>query len=340
MDPKEKLQPLPVKGEEQQPQTELENEQPELDENLSQETIDDFDAVAGDKPGAEDDVTVPPAERRARKKAKSQDDTGEAAPSQPTGEEKPEEKPEQKPEEKPQGLDPKEVLDLGPVKYDRETLVNKLRERDAYVGYANKYYGIFGMTPEQAEVYWKPLLDDIRKDPAMGEYLEESIQHYRDVKAKRSGNEGEKPAQPAVDEKTQKRLDELELADRTRRMAEAKQRVDSEKAVLVEKYPALADEKVMALVAGHAFTRIQQGDGNYTLTQAADDLAEYLTRLQAKTETTTQQETQPQPKPKVPALNGSAGASPAGSRKRNDRFTGDLEDAVDDWIDQSASHGF
>lgn len=219
---------------------------------------------------------------------------------------------------------------------------------------ANSFRDIFGVTAEQATAVWKPVIDGIRQDPSRAEffdkmaevvadpaqraYVEKAVAFFEAERAK--GNPeaaaapaAAKPAEPFKDP----RVDQM-LAQQQRAQMEATRiAVDSEKRAMITEFPQLADSDLMQWVAIKALNRINgdpqrgvPGDPTYTLTRAMRD---NLTHIQRFGGAPAPLAAAPAAKP-VPALNGSGGAAPGGSRRADTtpKSYSTPDDALDAWV--------
>ena len=173
---------------------------------------------------------------------------------------------------------------------------------------------LFGMPLEQAATEWKPLLERVNADPEFGEYLSRSIAHYfsETGTAAPSTQPNLDPAYRAAQtaqrtaEATQQQFATYLNAQSTQR---AMDHIQAERHALVVKYPKLANPALYDIVSKHAYSKLYE-DQSYTLTRAANDIAAHLNLADAPAQAASLT-----PAPEVPALVGSNGASPNGTRR-------------------------
>lgn len=292
-------------------------------------------AVAPEQPKQEESAASaqPTRDAGATPPAQAKDAAGQPAPAQPAPQTQP---------VAPAPFDSNEAISLtADYKLTRGQMIQALNERHGAMQEADSFRQTFRMTAQQAEQTWKPLIDKMLATPALGQYLEDCIKHFEENSGKNApAPEGQPYGDPEARAQITRLEAELRKRDeqyRSQEVERAKAAIAQEQSALITRYPALSDPQVMQMVAQRAFSGLQQ-DPQYTLTRAANDLATYLERLAPPA-------AGGQPKPaEVPALVGSAGASPTGSRRQErpkPKTYASADDAADAWINgDAAAAGF
>lgn len=299
-------------------------------------------------------ITTPPAEREkpaADDAAAQQQPAAEAAPAATTPD--PNAAPPQA--EKPK-YDPAERYALADgLEVTRAQIVQGLRERSAWGEELRKFQDVFRVDAATVERTWKPIVDKMIADPGLidfvdnrlkdydnaekRQYIEDCAAHYDTLK----GGAPAANAQPqasrltAEERATLARADQLVRDQQAREQQQAQQNaraaIDAERTNLVKEYPVLGDERLMRIVAQHAYGKLYGGDKDYTLTRAVEDLRDVITRWGGAAPA-------PAPAAQVPALNGASGAAPAGSRPTppppRRRSFANADAALEAWMNEDA----
>lgn len=240
----------------------------------------------------------------------------------------------------------------------RDQLTKTLDFTNVAMTEANTFRDIFGITADQAKAVWKPVIDGIRQDPSRAEffdkmaeivadpgaraYVEKAVKFFEE--ARKNGDPEAQPRQPVVAKPAEPykdpRVDAMLAQQQRAQMEAASIAIGAEKRSMLEKWPQLADERLMRTVAIEALNRIngdpQRGvapDPTYTLTRAAQDMVSYIDRFGTPAAPVAAVAAAPV---KVPALNGSGGASPTGSRRADTapKTYANPDAALDAWVEE------
>jgi hypothetical protein len=302
------------------------------------------DAPATDAPPAADPATPPAAKPAVVAEAKP----GEA---EPPAADKPAEKP------KPTyAADERFALganaDGTPVEWTREQIVSALRERESVKPLAEesgKWRELFGVDYAKAEGDWKPLLGKLRAnpqltlamdaaldDPALSDYLLRSVAHFNDERA--AGNvpaAQPRDGQPQPQTEEQKRIAALEQRIAARDRQDQLDAATREITDAVRQYPILGQDRALFEELIQTADLLHARDPKMGMKDALASkraLYEAITLARAKNAAPAEP---PADVPPVPALLGSAGAAPGGSRPVDNgrpKKYDDLGDAVEDHL--------
>lgn len=239
----------------------------------------------------------------------------------------------------------------GDTEWTRDQIVEALKDRATAAPLAKEAEGfrtLFGMPLEEAQRAWGPVmqrlaaepktvafLDAYLADPKKAEYLEQCAAHF-DEKTRGTAPAATAATAPAVDPRLASEVKELRAWREQQERQAAQDRFNREWAQATAKYPFLATDKALqndlALTAQALFA---QDNTKGLLDAIALKAALYDAKLIASqapaAAVTTAPAVAPQPQP---AVLGSSGASPTGTRQPSTRpkSFGSLDDAVDDWV--------
>lgn len=249
------------------------------------------------------------------------------------------------------------------VEWTREQIIAGLKERAQFqplAAEAQGYQQLFGMPLEDAKKAWGPILqrlaseqhtvqflDSYLSDPKKAEYLNECSKYF-------DQNNGGAPAtatpaatthDPTVTE-LRNQVTELKTWQAKQLQDAANARASREIQTVTEKYPFLNTDAqardalfklAMALHNEDVKNGVPDLEARGILEAVQMNAALYDARLIAER----QQLTQPAPAAlEVPAVLGSQGASPGGSRQitRKPESNVDLNEAVEDWLATDSKH--
>lgn len=228
-------------------------------------------------------------------------------------------------------------------------VIQRLRdyaEAEPQIAEAKNFREFFGGDLEKTKAAWTPMIDALRAHPERIRFLEDALenmppekfqflvdsaQHYDSqipAEAAPAQPAASAPAQPEkyaqIDPETKQRLEKFERY-------QAEQEAKTQWNGALDEFPILRERADLRNSLIELFNAMYARDPN---TRLEDALRINRPMYQAIVVATAGQE-QPAAAPVVPALNGSPGASPAGTRQRvvskPQTFTS-TDDAVDEWL--------
>ena len=220
-----------------------------------------------------------------------------------------------------------------------------LRERTPIVEEINTWRDVFKIPAAQAKEVWAPLIQEIGADPELGEYLEDCRTHYHTRKGTKragaaAGNQPGVPSAYGADADLRRDLDQVKTQLTQERATAAQNAVRVEMDTLAARFPALKDPTVRSFLAQRALQGNRQNP-SYTLTTAAEELADYLNRLHQQPVGGAVDP--PRAAVAVPALTGGQGATPNGARPQPSLAPVAFKspDAAEaDWLRNRRAYGF
>src|SRR6185437_2739790 len=307
------------------------------------------DAATPDVPVTPDDVTPPatPAEPTA---PQAQAPTEPLVDAKPAGEPKPA-TPAATPEPTRLSLEGKYFIADGNEPWTGAQVIEGLRERATeapLVAEAQGFREFFGADLEKAKEAWTPMLDALRSRPERIRFLEEALEKMPDDKFQYLLESSQywdtqtpaavdpaaaTPAQPTAEQPKYAQLDPQTKARLERfEQVQAEREAATEWNAALTEFPILNERPDLRNSLIELFNAMYQRDPSTRLENA---LRINRPMYQAITVALANQAPPAEATPVVPALNGSPGAAPGGTRARTDtkpKAFQRVDDAVDDWL--------